>query len=109
MEKKEIQKQKVKTRVSLKLKLTPLNIVSAVFLTIAVLLLLEDNKPRGTAMYLNISGILIGFSFLVAVIAFISDQIFRRFVPELKKIWILESFFVFFTVLLIIIIKVSVS
>ncbi|MBB5439427.1 asparagine N-glycosylation enzyme membrane subunit Stt3 [Pedobacter sp. AK017] len=103
MEEKEVQKEK-----NVKLRLTPLNIVSAVFLVIAVWLLLEEKKPRGTAMYIDISGILVGFSFLIAIICFVSDQIFRKFVPELKKIWILECFFVVITILLIVVIKISI-
>lgn len=103
MEKKEVQKEK-----NVRLRLTPLNIVSAVFLVIAIYLLLEKKQPRGTAMYINLSGMLVGFSFLIAIVCFISDQIFRKFVPELKKIWILECFFVAITLLLIFIIKISI-
>lgn len=92
----------------MKVKLTPLNIVSAVFLVIAVLLLTEKKgAPHPGAI--DISKILIIFSFLISVIAFISDQIFRRFIPELKKLWIIEGTVILFTILLIFIIKVSIN
>lgn len=92
----------------MKVKLTPLNIISAVFLTIAVVMLFEK-RPPVNAHVINLYPILIGFSLLIVVIAFVSDQIFRKFIPELKKIWIVECTVILFTILLFIIIKVSIN
>ncbi|WGQ11925.1 hypothetical protein QG516_09775 [Pedobacter gandavensis] len=92
----------------MKVKLTPLNIISAVCITIAAVLLFEK-RPPSNAHTINLQPILIGFSLLIAVIAFISDQIFRKFIPELKKIWIVECTVILFTVLLFVIIKVSIN
>lgn len=90
----------------MKVKLTPLNIVSALCLVVAVMLLLD--KKASVPQYVDVTGLLSGFSFLTAVIAFISDQIFRKFIPSLKKLWIIESVLIVFIVILIFIIKASI-
>lgn len=92
----------------MKVKLTPLNIISAVCITVAAVLLFEKRQPVH-AHVIDLQPILIGFSLVIAVVAFISDQIFRKFIPELKKIWIIECTVILFTVLLFVIIKVSIN
>ncbi|WP_438871765.1 hypothetical protein [Pedobacter panaciterrae] len=92
----------------MKVKLTPLNIVSAICLVIAIMLLI-NKKDEGNPKYVDITGILIGFSFLTAVVAFISDQIFRRFILNLKKLWVVEGVLIIFIIILIFIIKASIS
>jgi len=92
----------------LKVKLTPLNIVSAICLVITIMLLI-NKKDEGNPKYVDITGILIGFSCLTAVVAFISDQIFRRFILNLKKLWVVEGVLVIFIIILIFIIKASIS
>ncbi|WP_316813292.1 hypothetical protein [Pedobacter heparinus] len=87
----------------MKVKLTPLNIVSALALVTALLYLWYRKPPQ----HVDVSGILAGFSFLIAIIAFISDQVFRKFIPGLKKLWIIEGVLIVFIILLIFIIKVS--
>jgi hypothetical protein len=91
----------------LKVKLTPLNIVSAIFLVIAVLMMLEKS-PAPSEKTIDLSRILMWFSFLIVLVSFISDQIFRKFIPELKKIWAIECAFIVFTIILVFIIKVSI-
>lgn len=71
--------------------------------------MLFEKRPPINAHVLNLYPILIGFSLAIAVVAFVADQIFRKFIPELKKIWIIECTVVLFTVLLFIIIKVSIN
>ncbi|WP_316821440.1 hypothetical protein [Pedobacter gandavensis] len=88
----------------MKIKLTPLNIISAIFLTIAAVLLFEKRPPVNEKS-INLYPILIGFSVLISVVAFVSDQIFRKFIPQLKKLWIVESTVILFTVLLFFIIN----
>ena len=90
----------------MKIKLTPLNIVSAIGLVTAVVLLTCKNLAHKPC-YVDMTGWAITFGFLIFVIAFISDLIFRKFIPELKKIWIVEGVLLIFTVLLIYILKVS--
>lgn len=90
----------------MKIKLTPLNIVSAIGLVTAVVLLTGKNEAHKPG-YIDMTGWAIAFGFLIFVIAFISDLIFRKFIPELKKIWIVEGVLLIFTILLIYILKVS--
>ncbi len=92
----------------MKVKLTPLNIVSALCLVIAVLVLL-DKKDARYPQHVDMTGLLSGFCVLTAVIAFISDLIFRKFIPSLKKLWIIESVLIVFVIILIFIIKVSIK
>jgi hypothetical protein len=92
----------------LKVKLTPLNIVSAICLVIAIMLLI-NKKEEGNPKYVDITGILIGFSALTAIVAFVSDQIFRRFILNLKKLWVVEGVLIIFIIILIFIIKASIS
>jgi hypothetical protein len=72
-------------------------------------MLLINKKDEGNPKYVDITGILIGFSFLTAVVAFISDQIFRRFILNLKKLWVVEGVLIIFIIILIFIIKASIS
>jgi hypothetical protein len=92
----------------LKIKLTPLNIVSSICLVIGVLLLFS-RKPYDRSHYVDITGTLAGLSFLSAVVFFVSDLIFRKFVANLKKLWIIEGVLVIFIVILVFIIKSSIS
>lgn len=88
----------------MKVKLTPLNIVSALALVTGVLYLWNRKTPQ----HVDVSGILAAFCLLVAVIAFVSDLIFRKFIPSLKKLWIIESVLIVFIVILIFLIKGSI-
>jgi hypothetical protein len=72
-------------------------------------MLLINKKEEGNPKYVDITGILIGFSFLTAIVAFISDQIFRRFILNLKKLWVVEGVLIIFIIILIFIIKASIS
>lgn len=93
----------------MKVKLTPLNIVSAICLVVAVLLLVNKKNEGYTQQHVDVTGILVGFSFLAAIVAFVSDQIFRRFILSLKKLWVVEGVLVVFIIILIFIIKTSIS
>lgn len=80
------------------MRLTPLNIVSAILIT--------------SVAYLQINADASGWRLLGSVplliltaICFVSDLLFRRFLVKLKRIWIIESVFIIFVLLLIIIIQ----
>jgi len=90
----------------LKVKLTPLNIVSAVCLTAAILLLVNKKQTLQVTPDALVD-LMAGLSILAAIIAFISDQIFRKFVLGIKKLWIVEGVLVIFIIILILIIKTS--
>jgi hypothetical protein len=91
----------------LKVKLTPLNVVSALCLTAAVFLL-KNRKQTLEVTPDALIDLMAGLSVLAAIISFISDQIFRKFIPNLKKLWIVEGVLVIFIVILILIIKTSI-
>lgn len=91
----------------MKIKLTPLNIVSSICLVIGVLLLLDKQVQRPGQIDMTYT--LAGFSFLSAIVFFVSDLIFRKFVASLKKLWIIEGVLVIFIVILVFIIKSSIS
>lgn len=80
------------------LRLTPLNIVSSVLLvSIAYLLIFPDAngwRLLGAASL-----------FSIAALTFITDILFRRLLKDLKRIWIIESVFIIFVAILILIIK----
>lgn len=92
----------------MKVKLTPLNMVSSASLVLAIWLLIKETPP-GYNSHINVTGLLTGFCLLITVIAFISDLIFRKFIPSLKKLWIIEGVLIVFIVILIFIIQVSIK
>jgi len=92
----------------LKVKLTPLNLVSAACLVASVMLFSNKTQSHGPQQ-IDISGMLAWFGLLVAVVFFISDQIFRRIITNLGKLWLIESILIIFIIILIFIIKASIS
>jgi hypothetical protein len=85
----------------MKLRLTPLNIVSSLLLvSIAYLLFFPDENGFRE---LGIIPLII-----LLILCFITDQVFRRFVPQLKRIWLIELLFLIFVIVLMILIKLFV-
>ncbi|RZL13655.1 MAG: hypothetical protein EOO96_31640 [Pedobacter sp.] len=87
----------------MKLRITPLNIISAVSLGLVVVNILgsKNNAPKQIDMsgfYLLILGCLI-------LVTFITDLVFRFTLKDLKRIWIVESIFIVITVILIVILQ----
>lgn len=80
------------------LRLTPLNIISAVLLTgIAWLLIYSDEngwRQMGTIPL-----------FIMFLLSSITDLIFRRLIVDLKRIWLFELLFIIFVAMLIILFK----
>ena len=91
---------------TLKIKLTPLNIVSALCLVFGVWILM-DKQAIAIQSGLPVKGILVSFSLLAALVAFISDLIFRKIIPSLGRLWAVQLVLISFVIILIIIIKVS--
>ncbi|WP_367868719.1 hypothetical protein [Pedobacter sp. WC2423] len=87
------------------MKLTPLNIVSSGCIVFALLLFFSPDKQLPVQKGMN--GLLTGLCILTAIIAFISDLIFRKFIPLLGKLWIVECALIIFTVVLMVILRVS--
>lgn len=85
----------------MKLRLTPLNIVSSLLLVnISYQLFFQDEigfKELGSIPLI-----------ILLILSFITDQIFRRFIPQLKRIWLIELLFLIFVAVLMILIKLYV-
>ena len=81
----------------MKLRLTPLNILTSIILvSIAYLLIYQD--AEGWRLLGTVSLI------VIAILCFITDLIFRRFVKDLKRIWIIELVFIIFAAVLMVLI-----
>lgn len=80
------------------LRLTPLNIVSAILITgIAWLLIFTDEngwRQLGTIPLL-----------IMFLLSSVTDLIFRRLIVDLKRIWLFELLFIIFVAMLIILFK----
>lgn len=86
----------------MKFRLTPLNIITALGLAFFVVSLFQAN-PAGRQI--NMSGF---YKFLLGalvVVSFISDMIFRFTLKDTKRIWIIETLFVFLTIVLVLILQ----
>ena len=82
----------------MKLRLTPLNILTSILLvSIAYLLLFPDENG-----FRELGSIPL---IILLILSFITDQVFRRFIPELKRIWLIELLFLIFVAVLMILIK----
>ncbi|MHA4894775.1 hypothetical protein ACXZ1K_08490 [Pedobacter sp. PWIIR3] len=82
--------------------------MSAVCLTATILLLYNRRELVNGAAASGLIDLMAGLSVLAGIIAFISDQIFRKFIPSIKKLWIIEGVLVVFMIILIFIIKTSI-
>lgn len=67
-----------------KLRITPLNIVAAGLLTWVLWRVLEDDFTLGW----------VGLSLLLVVAVVVADQFFRAMLKTLKRVWLVEGFFV---------------
>lgn len=85
----------------MKLRLTPLNILSSVLLvSLAYLLLFPDNNGW---RYLGSVPLVV-----LLLISLISDLLFRRLIVDLKRIWLFELLFLIFVVVLMVLIRTTI-
>jgi hypothetical protein len=91
----------------LKVKLTPLNIITALCLVAAMLLVFNQSEVVGPVNS-AFKGLWIGISLLAALISFLSDMIFRKFIPLIRNLWVIECAFVVFTLVFVFILKISI-
>jgi len=82
----------------MRVKLTPLNILLAALIT-AILYLIVFPDENGWRI-LGAASL-----FVLCAICFVTDIIFRYFLKDLKRIWIVEVCFIIFAVVLIVIIR----
>jgi quinol-cytochrome oxidoreductase complex cytochrome b subunit len=80
------------------LRLTPLNIVTSVVLVWIAYLLL--NQDEGGWRLLGTIPL-----FALVLISFVSDLLFRRFLKDIKRIWIIEVVFIIFVAVAMILIQ----
>ena len=72
-------------------------------------LLIFDRKPEITnGVDHQVNGLWIAVCFLAVVISFLSDQIFRKFIPSTMNLWVIECAFIIFTLVFVFILKLSV-
>jgi amino acid transporter len=88
-------------------KLTPLNIITALCL-VAALLLVFNQSDVVSPVNQTFKGLWIGISLFGALISFLSDVIFRKFIPLLRNLWVIECAFVVFTLVFVFILKISI-
>ena len=82
----------------MKLRLTPLNILtSALIVSIIYLLIYRDDegwRVLGTVPLM-----------FLALLSFLTDLIFRKFIKDIKRIWIIELVFIIFATILMLLIQ----
>lgn len=82
----------------MKLRLTPLNIISSVLIVSVAYLFLFANGDS----WRQLDTVLL---IILFVLSFISDLIFRRLIPDFKRIWLFELLFIIFVAVLIVLIR----
>jgi len=88
----------------MKLRITPLNFASAFFLVAAVYCWIYGVKVDGH-QFKNMGGT-IGWIFLLfAVVVSFMDIMFRNFLAETKKIWIVELSFITLAAIIFLLVK----
>lgn len=78
-----------------KLRITPLNILAAGLLTWMLWSVLEDNYTLGW----------VGLVLLLLVAVVVADQFFRIMLKSLKRVWLIEGFFVILVVIVVWVIR----
>lgn len=89
------------------MKLTPLNIVTSGCVVIGILRLLS--VPPVIPVHQEMQGLITGLYFLGAIIAFISDLIFRKFIPLVRNLWVVECAFLIFSLVLMVTLKMTIG
>lgn len=82
----------------MKLRLTPLNMLtSALLVSVVYLLVFRDSE--GWRVLGSISLV------VLAALSFFTDLIFRRFIKDIKRIWIIELLFIIFAAVLMVLLQ----
>lgn len=89
------------------MKLTPLNIITSGCLVMGIYLLIMPESPIPVEK--GMKGLVTGLYFLGAIIAFISDLIFRKFIPLTRNLWVVQCAFLVFSLVLIVILKMTIG
>ena len=84
-----------------------MNIITALCLVGCVMLLFDKSASVGPVNR-AFNGLWVGICLLGAFISFLSDMIFRKFIPVLRNLWVIECAFVVFTLVFLFILKISI-
>lgn len=82
------------------IRLTPLTFIIAGCVTYAFYCLLGFEKSISISVYASFA-----YALALALTLFITDLIFRKFIPQKKQLWMIESSFIILILTLIIIFK----
>jgi len=86
-----------------KLRITPLNIITALGVALLIFLLFQ---PKETApRHLDLSGFYLLILGCLIAITFVTDMIFRFTLKDLKRIWIVELVFISLTAILFLLLQ----
>ena len=88
----------------MKFKITPLNIVAAASFLGAILLAFGQLKLF-TFRVSEMKVLFIVLFVMVGLVSFVSDLIFRKMVPSLKRLWIIELTLITLTVVIMVVLK----
>lgn len=91
----------------MKVKLTPLNIVSALSIMAVVGLIVNKNWLLAPANQ-EFKGLFIALGLLVFFVSFLCDQIFRKFIPTLARLWLMQLMVVILAIVFVLVLKISV-
>jgi hypothetical protein len=87
----------------MKLRLTPLNIVTAFALALLIVLLVQPKPAAG--QHIDVSALHQLLLAALIVVTFVSDLIFRFTLKQLKRIWIVELIFIAIAVILFLLLQ----
>lgn len=87
----------------MKLRITPLNIISAISLGLVVVNIFSSKSSAPKQM--DMSGFYLLILGCLILVTFITDLVFRFTLKDLKRIWIVESIFIVITVILMVILQ----
>ena len=92
----------------MKLRLTPLNIVSVALLvsTFYYYYIIEHNSYTRQGEW---DILLMGIYGTLAIISIIADLVFRRLLTDIKRIWVIEVLFIILVVILLTLINLGLS
>ncbi|MFN0257027.1 hypothetical protein [Pedobacter ureilyticus] len=88
----------------MKVKLTPLNIVSALSIMAVAGLIVDKSWLLAPANHER-KGLFIAFGVLVFFVSFLCDQIFRKFIPTLARLWLVQLMVVILAVVFVLVLK----
>ena len=88
----------------MKFRITPLNIITSLGVALLIISFLH-NRPAGGLVNINMGPFYKVILSILILVTVAIDLIFRFILKNLKKVWLIELFFMAFTVIMFLIIK----